>query len=600
MAESDIHKTAFKTHGRHFEYLVMSFGLTNAPATFQELMNDVFKDYLRKVLLVFFDDILIYSSSLEKHLEHLQLVLLTMRSNSLYARRIKFYFCVEMVEYLGHFISREGVATDPAKVIAVQNWPLHTTLKHPRGFFGTCRALPDFFKVFIVEVDASSHGLGAVLMQDHHPIAFISRALNSRQRALSIYEKELLAVSWASDSTLQELITEIQANADSHKHYVWQNNELQRKGSRGHSGRDATLRRMQPMVYWKGMTKDVRTIVMQGNTCQKSKYDTAANSGLLQPLHIPGRIWQHINMDFIEGLPGSSRKQVIYVVVDRLSKAAHFMALKHPYTATDVAQCFLDNVFKLHDFLESITSDRDPVFVSQFWKDMISCQGVQINLSTAYHPQTDGQAEVLNRCLETYLGCMCVDVPHEWSKWLPLAKWWYNTTYHSTIRTSPYEVVYGQQPPVHLPYLPGESRVEQFEVGDWVYVKLYAYRQIFVAQRVNAKLSPKYYGPYTILDKIGLVACRIQLPAGSKVHNVFHVSQLKKHVGKTPVSSNCPEVFDSIGGGREPKSILDRMIVKRGNMPITKVLVKWKHQLLEDATWEFYYDLKRKFPHFNP
>ena len=116
-------------------------------------------------------------------------------------------------------------------------------------------------------------------------------------------------------------------------------------------------------------------------------------------------------MDFIEGLLLSFGKQVIFVVVHRLSKAAHFMALSHPYTAADVAQCFLDNVFKLHGFPDTITSDRDPVFVSHFWKEFMSLQGIQIQLSTAYHPQTDGQSEVVNKCLETYLRCMCSDSP---------------------------------------------------------------------------------------------------------------------------------------------------------------------------------------------
>nr|KYP46228.1 Retrotransposable element Tf2 [Cajanus cajan] len=87
-------------------------------------------------------------------------------------------------------------------------------------------------------------------------------------------------------------------------------------------------------------------------------------------------------------------------------------------------------------------------------------QGVQIQLSTSYHPQTDGQSEVVNRCLETYLRCMCADSPQNWSKWLPMAEWWYNTTYHIAIKATPYEIMYGQPPPIYLPYLPGESKVE--------------------------------------------------------------------------------------------------------------------------------------------
>lgn len=120
MDENDVHKITFKTYAGHFEYLVMPFGLTNAPATFQGLMNVVVQEYLRKFLLVFFDDILIYSKSLEDHVSHLHIVFSTIRSNSLFAKRSKCYFVVARVEYLGHFISGEGVAIDPAKVEAVK------------------------------------------------------------------------------------------------------------------------------------------------------------------------------------------------------------------------------------------------------------------------------------------------------------------------------------------------------------------------------------------------------------------------------------------------------------------------------------------------
>ena len=226
---TNVHKTTFRTHGGHFEYLVMPFGLTNAPATFQGLMNSVFQHYLRRFLLVFFDDILIYSRSMEEHLSHLHQVLLIMRTHSLYAKKSKCYFGVDKVEYLGHFITKEGVSTYPSKIVAVQDWPLPQNLKQLRSFLGLvgyCRrfvsrygaiekpltdmlkkdnfswssttketfqelkqrlvatsilAPPEFSKEFVVEVDASGLGLSAMLMQNHRLIAFISRSLNKQQ-----------------------------------------------------------------------------------------------------------------------------------------------------------------------------------------------------------------------------------------------------------------------------------------------------------------------------------------------------------------------------------------------------------------------------------
>jgi hypothetical protein len=168
-------------------------------------------------------------------------------------------------------------------------------------------------------------------------------------------------------------------------------------------------------------------------------------------------------MDFIVGLPREGNKSVIMVVVDHLSKYAHFCALPHPFMPTLVVQVFIDQIFKLHGMPTSIVSDRDPTFTSTFWKELFKLQGTQLNMSTTYHPQTDGQTEVVNKCLETYLHCFASDKQHQWVQWLPLAEWWYNTSYHTTTKMTPYEMVYGQQPPTVTSYLPGTSKVQDID-----------------------------------------------------------------------------------------------------------------------------------------
>jgi hypothetical protein len=164
-------------------------------------------------------------------------------------------------------------------------------------------------------------------------------------------------------------------------------------------------------------------------------------------------------MDFVEGLPKSEGKDVIMVVVDRFSKYAHFMSLSHPYTAPVVAKVFMDNVYKLHGLPASIVSDRDPIFLSKFWKEMFNMQGVNLLYSSAYHPQTDGQTEIVNKCVENYLRCMTGDNPNQWARWLSLAEWWYNTNFHSSTQLTPCEVLYGFAPPIHIPYFPRDSTV---------------------------------------------------------------------------------------------------------------------------------------------
>ncbi|GJV23490.1 reverse transcriptase [Tanacetum coccineum] len=152
----------------------------------------------------------------------------------------------------------------------------------------------------------------------------------------------------------------------------------------------------------------------------KEKPDLSAYPGLIQPLPIPKRIWKEISIDFIENFPTSHGKSVILVVVGRLSKYAHFIPLAHPFIASQVAQVFLDQVYKLHGLPESIVSERDKVFLSNFWKALFTELKVKLKLSTAYHPQTDGQTKVVNRSLGCYLRCMCGEKPKEWVKWFPL------------------------------------------------------------------------------------------------------------------------------------------------------------------------------------
>lgn len=206
----------------------------------------------------------------------------------------------------------------------------------------------------------------------------------------------------------------------------------------GHSGIQATTKRLCAQLYWKKMRKDVKIFVRHCVVCQRFKPELVRPPGLLQPLPIPEHIWSDISMDFIDGLPLSKGKSVILVVVNRLSKYSHFIPLSHPYTALTVAQAFLDNIYKLHGLPKVIVSDRDVVFLSKFWKELFGMLQVNLHMSTAYHPQSDGQTEIVNKAVECYLRCMCGDKPKEWAHWIALAEYWYNTTFHTAINTTPY------------------------------------------------------------------------------------------------------------------------------------------------------------------
>jgi len=224
-----------------------------------------------------------------------------------------------------------------------------------------------------------------------------------------------------------------------------------------------TAKTVRSLFYWRGQQKHIRQHIRECSVCQRNKHENMASPGLLQPLPIPYAPFINISMDFVEGLPKSEGKDVILVVVDRFDKYAHCLALSHPYSAPMVAKMFMDNIYKLHGLPATITSDRDPVFLSRFWKEMFNIHGVDLHYSTAYHPQTDGQTEVVNKCIEHYLRCMTGDHPHQWAKRLSLAEWWYNTNYHSATKMTPYEVLYGVPPPIHIPYFPRDSAVESVD-----------------------------------------------------------------------------------------------------------------------------------------
>lgn len=171
-------------------------------------------------------------------------------------------------------------------------------------------------------------------------------------------------------------------------------------------------------------------------------------------------------MDFIEGFPKSKGKDTIRNIVDRFSKYAHFLSLTHPFNVVQVAKLFMTNVYKLRGLPTIIVSDRYKVFLSLFWKLLFKVLGTELKFSSAYHPQTDGQTERIKKCLENYLRCMCGHKPKEWSKWLALEEYWYNSNYHTTTKMSQFKILYRYNPPQLSFELISQSQVAV--VDEWL------------------------------------------------------------------------------------------------------------------------------------
>ncbi|CAJ2678799.1 unnamed protein product [Trifolium pratense] len=471
-------------------------------------------------------------------------------------------------------------------------------------------------------------------------------------------DEEIVKAENKLDPQLQQIIEELQLDVHSRPGYVLKHGVLLYQGrlvlsakssliplllaefhetpQGGHSGFYRTYRRIAANVYWIGMKNTIQEFVRACDVCQRQKHLTSSPGGLLQPLPIPDRIWEDLSMDFVTGLPKSKGYEAILVVVDRLSKYVHFVPLKHPYTARTIAEVFVREIVRLHGIPLSIVSDRGPVFVSNFWRELFKLQGTKLRMSTAYHPETDGQTEVVNRCLETYLRCFITDQPKTWSNWISWAEYWFNTSYHATTGQTPYEIVYGRAPPVITRWVQGETRVDavqkelldrdealrqlrdqlqraqdrmkqiadkkrcdrSFEVGEWVFVKLRAHRQQSVVCRINAKLAARYFGPYPVVERVGAVAYRLRLPAGSRVHPVFHVSLLKKAVGTYQEEDELPELEGEQGTLIEPEEVLARRSVQVQNEMVDQILIHWKGQRIEEATWEDVVMIRSQFPNF--
>jgi len=820
--EADREKTGFNCRYGHYQFNVLPFGLTNAPATFMHLMNDTFKHQLDRFVIVYLDDILIYSKSLDEHKVHVREVLQILQKNKLFAKPTKCEFFVEQVSFLGHTISGEGVKMMHDKVEAIVKWPVPENVDDLRCFMGTSGfyrkfidnfsritaplsnllklkakwnwsdnhqvcfdelkrlfttepvlILPDPNKSYTIFTDASNYAIGAVLMQDHgrglQPIAYLSKKLQEAEINYDgVWEKEALSVitalrTWRHyllnnchhtiviktdhraleyldsskcltgrrarwlgtynefrpflkieyipghsntladafsrnpihrpkqnknnadhhDSTAttmklmnistvvsSELLTRIRSSYQSDPHYknilqasttasykindglIYNNNgklcvpndkaikstiliEAHDGKMSGHLGTTKTIEIVGRYFYWNDFHKEIKQYVKSCESCQSNKTVTQSPSGLLQPLEIPNAPWDHVTMDFIGPLPMTSKgHNSIVIFVDKLTKYCYYEPTTTTADATKIADIFFNTIVRRHGIPRAIISDRDTRFTSNVWSNLFKLTGTTLKMSSAYHPQSDGQTERQNQTLETMLRNYINVYQNDWDAHLNAIEFAYNNSKHASTKFTPFYLNHGYHPnhPLNIvsPSIINNStnpaaadRIERlqrdinlakqhikqaqqqqskyynknhreiyFKVGDKVMLNSKNLRRN-VREQVD-KLSPRFRGPFVVKRIISSLNYELELPPSMKIHPVFHVVNLKKYYESSNqtiphriVNHRPPPAVIHQGQEEwEVEKIIGRRIIKRGRNNTTQYLVKWLGYPNEESTWE--------------
>ncbi|GKA18487.1 putative reverse transcriptase domain-containing protein, partial [Tanacetum coccineum] len=633
------------------------------------------RPYLDKFVIVFIDDILIYFKTREEHEMHLRLVLELLKKEKLYAKFSKCEFWVREVQFLGHVINGDGIQVDPSKIKAVKNWKAPRTPSEVRSFLGLARyyyrfiedfskiakplsvltqkTLPDGSEDFVVYCDVFRLGLGCVLMQRGKVIAYASRQLKIHEKNYTIHDLELGTVVFALKIWRHYLygiksVANVVADSLSRKERVKPKRVRAMNMTLQSSIKDRILSAQKKAPDKSaGLQKGLDEMIKLRNYGLLYYLDqiwVPLKGDVLVARYEEGHSyilewkWEGIAIDFVTKLlKTSSGHDIIWVIVDRLTKSAHFLPMHEDYKMDRLARLYLNEIVARHGVPISIISDHDSRFTLMFWQSMPEELGTRLDMSTTYHPQTDGQIERTTQTLEDILRACVLDFRGSWDVHISLVEFLYNNSYHSSMRCAPFEALYGRKCHSSIMWaevgegqLIGPELVQEttekisqiknrlkvvrdrqksyadkrrkpleFSVGDYVLLKVSSWKGVACFEK-KGKLAPRFVGPFEIIKIVGLVAYRLDLPEElNGVHDTFHVSNLKKCLADPTLQVPLDEiqVDAKLNFVEEPMEILERKVKKLKRSRIAIVKVQWNLKHWPEFTWEREDQLKLKYPH---
>nr|GEU39543.1 putative reverse transcriptase domain-containing protein [Tanacetum cinerariifolium] len=518
--EEDIPKTAFRTCYGHCEFQEIPFGLTNVPAVFMDLMNWVCKPYLDRFVIVFIDDILIYSKSRKEHEGYLKLILKLLKEEELYVKFLKCEFWLSKVQFLSHVIDSEGIHVDPAKIESIKDWALPKT---PTEIHHILRA--------------SHKGLGSVLMQKKKVIAYASRQLKVYEKNNTTHDLELGAVVFALKMWRHYLYGTKCVVFTDHKSFQHILNQ-----------KELNMRQRCWLELLSDYEHEIRYHPGKANMVADA-LSRKKKSKLLRVRALVMTIGLNLPKQILSA-QSESRKEENFInedlhgMINKLEPRADETLYN---TLEKLTRQYLKEVVSRHGVPVSIISDRDGKSMSHFWKSLNKALGTRLDISTAYHTETDGQSERTILTLEDMLRACVLD----------------------------------------------------FGKGDKVMLKVSPWKGVICFGK-RGKLNPRYIGPFKIIAKVGTTTYRLELPEKlSRVHSTFHVSNLKKCLADEPLAIPLDEIHvdDKLHFVKEPVEIMDCEVKRFKQSCISIVKVRWNSRRGPEFTWEREDQMQNKYPH---